>query len=399
MEPATFFRGHTIFLTGSTGVLGGCLLYKLALKVEAHKIYVLVRGSAERARDLWTETMPQEIEGILGTGRVQLVVGDVTEPHCGIDPVVFAEMVESVTVIIHAAAKINLKAPLSKVVSNNCMPTLHLAQEAANFRKLSSFVFVSTAYVNNFLPDGVVEERIYEVGDQERQLSEILDTGSVAGNVPRFISQYAFGKHLTERLLISRSPNLPLLIIRPTCIAPAISQPYPYYNRRGSCPMSTYIRQYMTAPDSGVIHVSPENPGGSNIVDEIPVDLVANLILLHIIQGSTGIFHAGAESYVPRTLAQLHNTICAHIPRGVPPNAFRYVSDGGLEEGRYAEFWGILGKNWRFSNAGSRSLAQVKGALSMVLEGHDAAAFMEKRVKLIAEEILTEAGVRLRSNL
>ncbi|KAJ7108971.1 hypothetical protein C8R43DRAFT_1139775 [Mycena crocata] len=58
----------------------------------------------------------------------------------------------------------------------------------------------------------------------------------------------------------------------------------------------------MESPDSGVIHVSPTNASGFNIVDEIPVDLVANIILLHMLKGTNGIVHAGAKSYTPRRL-------------------------------------------------------------------------------------------------
>jgi hypothetical protein len=38
---------QTMFLTGATGTLGGCLLYKLALQLPTSKIFVLVRGSAQ----------------------------------------------------------------------------------------------------------------------------------------------------------------------------------------------------------------------------------------------------------------------------------------------------------------------------------------------------------------
>ena len=52
---------QTMFLTGATGTLGGCLLYKLALQLPTSKIFVLVRGSVQRvieghehSMSLWT---------------------------------------------------------------------------------------------------------------------------------------------------------------------------------------------------------------------------------------------------------------------------------------------------------------------------------------------------------
>ncbi|KAJ6489005.1 NAD-binding domain 4 protein [Mycena sanguinolenta] len=339
-DPSLFFQRQTIFLTGGTGILGGCLLFKLAMTVRAHKIYVLVRGSVERARAQWDETLPGQIEPMLATGRIQLVVGDVTEQNFGLPAAIMSEMADNVTLIIHAAGNISLKASISKTVRNNCLPTLWLAQFGSTFKNLSAFVYISTVSVNSFLPDGVVEEKIYEVGDAEHQLSEILTTGSISScKLSDFASPYAFGKHLTERLITSRNPSIPLLIVRPSCIGPAISQPYPYYTRHGSCPLSSYIRNYMTSPDSGVTRVSAKHAGsGSNIFDEIPVDLVANLTLLHVMRGTTGIVHACSRSYIPRSLSQLHDTIRAHIPAHVTLNEFCYTSDPLIPEGRINRF-------------------------------------------------------------
>ncbi|KAJ7485808.1 male sterility protein-domain-containing protein [Mycena latifolia] len=387
--PSAFFQRQIIFLTGGTGSLGGCLLFKLALKVDTLKIYVLVRGSAAQAMARWTTIMPVQIYRILATKKVHLVVGDTTKEHCGIEPTLLAEMADRVTLVIHAAANISLKDPLRKSVCDNCVPALDLAQLASKFKNLSRFVYISSAYANSFLPDGVVEEKIYPAGDAEKQLSEILETGSVSHSVPPFMWPYSFAKHLTERLLLSRYPRLPLLIVRPTIIAAAVSQPYPYYGPSGSCPMSTYTRSYMEAPDSGVFHVSPRHPTGSNILDEIPVDLAANLILLHVMYGTTGIVHAGAQSYVHRSLSQLHDTIRAHLPsgRGSAASPFRYVTDKRVEEGRYARFWAVLGRDWYFSNATSKAFENLRGPLSIVLEEHDATEFMANRARIIAEDI------------
>ncbi|KAJ6507420.1 male sterility protein-domain-containing protein [Mycena vitilis] len=248
---SAFFRRQTIFLTGGTGGLGGCLLFKLALAVDTAKIYALVRGSAARAEARWRKTMPVHIERILGTRKVHFVVGDMTMRNFGISAKVLHEVVASVTLVIHSAADTRLEAPLRRSVENNCIPALELARLAGSFKRLERFVHISTAFVNSFLPDGLVKERIYEVGDPEVQLAEILQTGEVSGG------------------LANRHSHLPLLIVRPTNIGPAIAQPYPYYGPPGACPISTYIHSYISAPDSGVIHVARGNTAGANIVDEI----------------------------------------------------------------------------------------------------------------------------------
>ncbi|KAK7044455.1 NAD-binding domain 4 protein [Favolaschia claudopus] len=392
-DPCAFFREQTILLTGGTGGLGGCLLYKLTMKLDVRKIYAVVRGSTEAAKSQWKETMPEHIENMLATKKIELVLGDVTEHGFGIEETILREMAGSVTVIIHAAANINWLStmPLKETIGNNCLPVLHLAQIAATFEKLTKFVFVSTAYANSFLPDGIVEEKIYPRGNAEQHLTQILKEGRVSEGVNRgFASPYTFAKHLAEQLLLSRNPNLPILIVRPTSIGPAISEPYPYYSRRSSCPLSRYIEKYMTAPDSGIFHVSPLHPAGTTIFDEIPVDIASNLILLHIVHGTKGIVHAGAESYALRTLARVHQDIVAHFPY-VPGSqkgpSFVYVSDKSVEQGKYANFWKMMGADWHFLNTASKRFVSVEGPLSISLGGHNATEFMSERTRLIGEDI------------
>jgi thioester reductase-like protein len=66
MEPSefqdyvSFFKDHTVFLTGATGGLGGCLLYKLATELPTQKIYVLCR-SEPKAWKTWSKQCPTRL--------------------------------------------------------------------------------------------------------------------------------------------------------------------------------------------------------------------------------------------------------------------------------------------------------------------------------------------------
>ncbi|KAJ7915754.1 male sterility protein-domain-containing protein [Mycena leptocephala] len=393
--PSAFFKKHTVLLTGGTGGLGACILFKLALQVDTDKIYVLVRGSIERAKSQWAASMSGHIDRILATGRVELLVGDVGEKHLGLDPGALAELAGSVTLVIHCAANISLMASLNDTIRDNCLPTLELAKLASGFKNLSRFVHVSTAYVNAFLPAGSVEEKIYETRDAEKQLAEILETGSAVEGFP---SPYAFTKHLTERLLFLRYPRLALLIFRPTIIGPAISQPFPYYERDGSAPISKMIEKCLEAGISDISQIFPSHLcGGTNILDEIPVDLAANLLLLHCMHGSTGVVHACAQSYILRTLSQFVDDVVSHTRQ---VNASTHSGRAGT---RFAlRFYTVVanfsGKDWRFSNAASRKFANVGGPLGMKLHGHDPAEFFTRRSKLIAERVRAKAAAKLGAN-
>ncbi|KAK7013867.1 hypothetical protein R3P38DRAFT_3575348 [Favolaschia claudopus] len=245
-DPLPFFRKQTIFLTGGTGCLGGCILYKLAMKLDTAKIYALVRGSPERGISQLKGIMPNQTGDILTTKKVQFVVGDITKKNFGIDPAVLTEMART-------CSEYQLDEPPAGVHTEQLLAGPRIGDISLQFRE--AFVFVSTAYVNHHLPDGVVEEKIYPAGDAEKLILQIMKTGTVSKGLAEYSHPvpYTLVKNLTKQLLVSGNPSLSILIARPAIIAPAISQPYPYYTRHGSCPGSNYVQRYMEAPDSGLL--------------------------------------------------------------------------------------------------------------------------------------------------
>ncbi|KAJ7258160.1 male sterility protein-domain-containing protein [Mycena rebaudengoi] len=388
----TFFLGQTVFLTGGTGCLGGCLLYKLVLELGTSRIYVLVRESPLRALAQWRRTMPFHINDILAKGNIQFMVGDMTAPNLGLDPALLAEMSQRVTVVINnSAGNTSLRDPLRATVQNNCLPALELARLALAFTRLVRFVHISTAYVNSHLPSGVVEERIYDIGDPEAQLLEVLETGDlVFGEVPKFMWPYAFAKNLTERLLVARHPELPILIVRPTIIDPALTHPHPFYGPQDATPMSLYMHTYFTHPDSGIFHLGPEHPADRNVTDEIPVDFVANTILLHTIHGTAGIVHASAQIFGTRTLAEYAADMRA---TGMFTN-LSFILDTGVPEGTYAKFWKIIGRNWRFEVIASEKFKSLEGLLSVDVKRDILEEFMAERARQVADQVRATKKLR-----
>jgi thioester reductase-like protein len=277
-----FYKEQVAFLTGATGGLGGCLLYKLGIVLDVQRLYVLIRGSESTALERWKYTMPQQyrrIKDLIKARKVILVPGDITKERFGITTETICKIEEEVTIIIHAAANISFRAPLQKVVLDNCLPALRLAAWAIKMTRLQHFVQVSSAYANSFLPDGPVEEKIYYLSspdDAEEELQEILRTGTTK-HLQRFPWAYAYSKQLMERLIISRFPNLPILLLRPTSIGPAIAQPYEMYGPQGSCPIFTLYARLMRPTGGKSIWYAPNH--GGNILDEIPVDVIANILL------------------------------------------------------------------------------------------------------------------------
>jgi fatty acyl-CoA reductase len=125
-----FYKEQVAFLTGATSGLRGCLLYKLCIMLDVQRLYVLIRRSESTVLERWKYTMPQQcrhIEDRISAGRVIFIPGDMTKERFNITTETLYKIEEEVTIIIYAAANISFRAPLIKVVSDNCLPTLRLA--------------------------------------------------------------------------------------------------------------------------------------------------------------------------------------------------------------------------------------------------------------------------------
>jgi thioester reductase-like protein len=104
---AKIFEGQTVFLTGSTGSLGGCLLYKLALQLPTRRIYALTRETPEQAMTKWRKAMPDITQAIIASKKVEFVIGDIKAVDFGIQPAILEKLRNEVTLVIHTAAKNN----------------------------------------------------------------------------------------------------------------------------------------------------------------------------------------------------------------------------------------------------------------------------------------------------
>lgn len=133
---------------------------------------------------------------------------------------------------------------------------------------------------------------------------------------------YAYAKHLTERLLMRKfnkdcatpertasplsstsSPSDPtestaenapeLLIICPSIIGPAETSPAPGWQVASSAPVTSLLAFLILTPAMRLVFCSAlEKPERDAIMDEVPVDIVVNRILLHTATGTEGIVYA-----------------------------------------------------------------------------------------------------------
>lgn len=101
-------------------------------------------------------------------------------------------------------------------------------------------------------------------------------------------------------------PSKPsLLILRPSCIGPALQSPFPHYSIARSTPLTGVAAAFITSLDvKPLLGASPhDNALSENWTDEIPVDVVVNRLLLHLAAGTQGVVHAACGGELARQRA------------------------------------------------------------------------------------------------
>ncbi|KAJ5720270.1 uncharacterized protein N7483_008204 [Penicillium malachiteum] len=320
-----YYRGKSIFLTGGTGTLGTAILCRLLNQAAPKRVFILCRGGLENAYAKWQKLLPDAMATALSQSScVTFLSGDITLKQMGLHESDWRTLKKSVQVIIHAASSISLTCPLPKLATSIIAPSLSLAEIAMEFADLQHFVYISTAYVNAHLwkttdrCDVPVKECIYSLGpyqeiydphnldewagfgpQTEHEWRSVLDTGtSIEFDYNDFPWPYAYAKHLTERLLINtfmqNEATEKLLIVRPSCLGPATSQPYPGYSSLSTSSTGLAASIMLYAGNTMKLPTRSADPENEVTMDEIPVDVVVDRILSHTAKGTFGCVHAVA---------------------------------------------------------------------------------------------------------
>ena len=260
----------------------------------------------------------EQFQSIWEGNRIEVFDGDIEKSNLGLSEAALAEIKASATIFIHAASSINLQRSLSLISKSVIQPSLQMADLALVTPTFRQFVYVSTAYANAHLHtvhngiDTHITEEVHplrpSLGDTtDFEYSDLLSSCSTPEfSFHDFPFPYAYAKHLTERLLLSRLDESKLLILRPSIIGPALAEPYPYYELPGSAPATSFLAAVIPSLSLSMGFASrfPDPYRQSNI-DEMPVDLVVNRLLMHLAHRTTGIVHAAAGKAARRSFANL----------------------------------------------------------------------------------------------
>lgn len=285
-DVGNFFAGRSIFVTGASGFLGKVLIEKLLHDCPKIKnIYILLRTKGNtlaqtrlaqllesQAFDRIRRIQPKLFE------KVKVIRGDTTFDDLAISAVDREILIKDVSIIVHSAATIRFDEPLKRATRINVTATKRVLELALQLKDLKAFIHVSTAYCNQTKVD--IKEAVYpEILTPHKliELSEDLNdemleslTSHLFGDRP---SSYHYTKAMAENLVKEYADRVPVGIVRPSIITASLIDPMPGWIDNYNGPSG-----YLVTAGAGILRTMLVD--GEKICDAIPVDIVANTIIV-----------------------------------------------------------------------------------------------------------------------
>jgi thioester reductase-like protein len=196
----------TIFLTGATGYLGSYIAHGL-LTQHGQRLALLVRAKSreEGEQRLWQSLQlhmdfPAFYE--LVKQRVDIYLGDLTEPNLGLDASSYKKLAHDTSSVIHCAASLNRKSNKAcfNVNLRGTLQVLKLARAAQDHHGLRRFSDVSTVAVSG------------EVNHQLIHEDEAIDWNK--SDYDPYSRTKKFCEHMVHELL----PDVPVTVFRPSTV-------------------------------------------------------------------------------------------------------------------------------------------------------------------------------------
>ncbi len=311
-------RGKHILITGTTGFLGKAVLEKIVRAIpDVGGLYLLVRGNARHPEarerfysEIASASVFEHLRGEDQEGfeafleeRVHCVKGELTRPRFGLGEMEYRQLASRIDLVINSAASVNFREELDKALTINTLCLDNVAGFARDGGNIP-VVQVSTCYVNGMNSGEIAEDVVKPAGAEiprsdrgyfrtdalvrllqdkvtdvrsryvgKRLEKKLVELGVQEANHYGWSDTYTFTKWLGEQRLMEALDGQSLTIVRPSIIESALREPVPGWIegiKVADAIILAYAREKVT--------LFPGDRDG--IVDVIPVDLVANSIIL-----------------------------------------------------------------------------------------------------------------------
>jgi len=178
IEPCPRGQIKSVLMTGATGKFGPFLLKAILSLNHIEKVYLIIR---QRVNTSLKQRLEKSLKDCLDDGdqvvdmsKLELLSGDVTEPHFGLFNPVYTELCSKVDAVVNCAVKGNLMDPYIKsgqssgtdIRTSNMISTVNVLKFAME-KRIKHVLHCSTLLSNNKVDEenGVQWEGWYEPGD------------------------------------------------------------------------------------------------------------------------------------------------------------------------------------------------------------------------------------------
>lgn len=278
-----------IFLTGSTGYLGGYLAAGLFHgHRESLNLLVRAKSQQEAGERLWQSLQLhmdfREFQDFFAA-RARVFLGDLTHPLFGLPDDEYRALAESTDSLIHCAASLNRKSEKQCLNVNlrGTLEVIQLARRAQDHHGLRRFSHVSTVAVAGTRQDEVVQE------------DSAIDWAR--SDYDPYARTKKFCEHMVHQLL----PEVPRTIFRPAIVLGD--------SRRPETTQFDMVQAFSVLASLPVLPLKPNDR-----IDIVPADYVGSAIV-HI--------HQSAAPKYPRY----------HLSSGTGSQTYRELTDALVQAG------------------------------------------------------------------
>ncbi|TKA64260.1 hypothetical protein B0A49_09579 [Cryomyces minteri] len=293
---------HVVVLTGSTGSLGCYILQTLLEDSKTKKVYCLNRSPNAELR----QNKTLEERGILlsqpGDPKVEYLQADLSHERFGLDVEKYEELKHCVDIVIHNAWKVDFNYSLESFKDTHLQGT----------RRLVDFGLESKSRAHIHLISSIAAAGNWNA-HHEGELPEVLLDDD---NAPA-VQGYGESKYVAEQILAtaSRACGLPASILRVGQIAGPTTD-------RGMWNRHEWVPSLIVT--SRALGKMPSSLGSLNVVDWVPVDRVAQIVV--------DLVHARLTSQSSKSIDVFHVVNPRKTTwQGLIPTVQSYFQDGSME--------------------------------------------------------------------
>ncbi|KAH7969110.1 hypothetical protein HPB52_014706 [Rhipicephalus sanguineus] len=176
------------------------------------------------------QRLKQEQPGALE--KVTAIAGDLSQPGLGLSESDRDTLVNNVSVVFHSGATVNFDEPLRNAFELNVLGTRRLLEICRQMPNICALVHVSTAYCNCDKSDAdeVINPPSENILNFFQDYAASTVTGSTATKKECLFGHpntYTLTKNIAESLLLEERGKVPVVIVRPSIVTAALSEPVP----------------------------------------------------------------------------------------------------------------------------------------------------------------------------